>query len=298
MGEVVISKEGGKEIVQFEPQDVGIRIDAIDGARKCAKKLQDWESLSAAVDEQIKLQKALLAWWKANVERPGGDRQSEKHFRSTREMLSVAQAEAETKIKNQQVSRWKGYLEKPEDEAKYRTRLYGRPYQDAMGIPKGTKGTGVDEWYTPEEYLESVRLALGGIELDPASSDFAQKTINADRYFTILDNALEQEWQAKTVFLNPPYSAAKIADFVERLVAGYECGDIGAAIMLTNNFTDTRWFHRAAGSASAICFTRGRIRYYNADGDTSMPTNGQAFFYFGNATTRFAKHFDQWGFIR
>jgi hypothetical protein len=36
--------------------------------------------------------------------------------------------------------------------------------------------------------------------------------------------------------------------------------------MLTHNYTDTTWFHQAAGACTANCFTRGRIKFYNAEG--------------------------------
>ena len=158
------------------------------------------------------------------------------------------------------------------------------------------KGTGENEWYTPDEYLTAARDVLGCIDLDPASSDAAQEKVLAKSYFTQKDNGLEQVW-CGNVWLNPPYSQPHIADFVAKLVEEYMAENINAAIMLTHNYTDTTWFHQAAHAADAICFTRGRIRFYDNNGDVASPTQGQAFFYFGNDVQRFVHRFSGIGFV-
>jgi hypothetical protein len=67
--------------------------------------------------------------------------------------------------------------------------------------------------------------------------------------------------------------------------------------MLTHNFTDTTWFHEAAHATQAICFTRGRVRFYKADGSIAAPTQGQAFFYFGEKVQSFVSVFSEIGFV-
>ncbi len=160
-----------------------------------------------------------------------------------------------------------------------------------------TKGTGENEWYTPAEYVKAARKVLGSIELDPASSDTAQETVKAERYFTADVDGLAQAWRADTVFLNPPYSQPAIWDFIDRLVLELIQGNVGSAILLTHNYTDTAWFHRAGEVASAICFTRGRIKFVDADGNKCAPTQGQAFFYFGDNERVFAEEFSAFGLI-
>src|SRR6185295_15755530 len=79
----------------------------------------------------------------------------------------------------------------------------------------------------------------------------------------------------------------------------HQAGNVDSAILLTNNCTDTSWFHDAAAAANAICFTKGRIRFLNADGMTAgSPTQGQAFFYFGDKIGAFVKRFETIGFVR
>jgi phage N-6-adenine-methyltransferase len=138
-------------------------------------------------------------------------------------------------------------------------------------------GEGDPEYYTPEIYIESVRRALGEIDLDPASNDEAQKTVKAKDYFTKETDGLKQEWRGR-VFLNPPYAHPPIADFTKKLCAEFYAGNIVAAILLTNDNTDTKWWHEAANASQAICFTLGRINFYKPNGAITQPTNGQTFF--------------------
>ena len=159
------------------------------------------------------------------------------------------------------------------------------------------QGTGENEWYTPAKYIEAARKVLGTIELDPASSSVAQATVKAGRFFTREDNGLTQDWFGK-VWLNPPYSQPEIWEFCKKLVDECVAGNVTEAILLTHNYTDTSWFHYAESIATAICFTRGRIAFEDQNGDTCAPTQGQAFFYFGDNGDRFSEVFREFGFVR
>lgn len=158
------------------------------------------------------------------------------------------------------------------------------------------QGTSDNEWYTPAEYIEAARGMMGAIDMDPASSTAAQEVVRADVFFTSDDDGLKQPWSGR-VYLNPPYSQPAIFDFMQKLVDEWDAGNVSEAIALTHNYTDTRWFHVAAGAASAICFTRGRIGFLSPEGKRAAPTQGQAFFYFGKNTTRFTAYFERFGFV-
>jgi ParB family chromosome partitioning protein len=183
-------------------------------------------------------------------------------------------------------------------DSKFETLLAGKVNLTAVMESHNhrAQGTGQNEWYTPEEELETVRAVLGKIELDPASSAEAQKRVKAARYFTAEEDGLNQPWRGK-VFLNPPYSQPAIAQFSEKLVAEVSSGAVSEAIALTHNYTDTAWFHTLASSADAICFTRGRVAFVNAEGVKAAPTQGQAFFYFGTNRDAFKKAFRDHGCV-
>jgi ParB family chromosome partitioning protein len=159
-----------------------------------------------------------------------------------------------------------------------------------------TSFTGNNEWFTPPEYVELARKVLGTIQVDPASHPEAQRTVKAKTFFTEADNGLAQKWCGK-VWLNPPYAQPAIGDFAEKMIAEREAGRVSEAIMLTHNYTDTAWFQKLASAATAICFTRGRIKFVSPDGRVAAPTQGQAFFYFGARLQTFTAHFADVGFV-
>jgi phage N-6-adenine-methyltransferase len=152
------------------------------------------------------------------------------------------------------------------------------------------QGNGYFEWFTPAEYIALARAVLGAIDLDPATHEQAQRLIGATRYFTKDDDGLAQEWHGR-VWLNPPYAQPAIAYFISKLCAERKAGRITAAIALTHNYTDTAWFHEAADIADAICFMRGRVKFYGPNDEIAAPAQGQAFFYFGDAVPEFIRHF-------
>jgi hypothetical protein len=161
------------------------------------------------------------------------------------------------------------------------------------------QGTGDCEWYTPAQYIEVARTVLGGIDVDPASHKVAQRTVKAKKFFTIKDDGLSssREWHGRA-FLNPPYSQPAMRKFVSKLITEVHSGRVTAAILLTHNFTDTKWFQEAGARADAICFPNHRIMFVHQNGRVlESSTNGQAFFYFGNDVAGFVKHFGPFGLI-
>jgi phage N-6-adenine-methyltransferase len=165
--------------------------------------------------------------------------------------------------------------------------------QEKIGTVRGTRGTGNDEWNTPIEYVEMARVVFGGmIDLDPATNEDAQQNICAQKYYTKETNSLLHEWHGR-VWLNPPYSQPLIAEFISKLCLERARGHISDAICLTNNSTDTSWFHELVSVADAFCFTRGRLTFCN--GPAGEPPQGQAFSYFGPHVGRFEEVFGQIG---
>lgn len=156
--------------------------------------------------------------------------------------------------------------------------------------------SGNNEWYTPPEIIEAARSVLGGFDLDPASSDLANKTVGAERYFTADDNGLELPWPAGRLWMNPPYSQPLVAQFCEKFVDAVSQGSTG--IVLVNNATETAWFQGLADGATSVCFLRGRVKYLNDKGiPANTPLQGQALVYFGPDASRFKEVFSSLGLV-
>ena len=63
----------------------------------------------------------------------------------------------------------------------------------ALKAPHVSHNSGESEWYTPPPIIESARSVMGGIDLDPASSEKAQETVRAEGFFTAEDDGLTRD---------------------------------------------------------------------------------------------------------
>ncbi len=156
--------------------------------------------------------------------------------------------------------------------------------------------SGDNEWYTPEEYIEAAKLVMGGIDLDPASSEAANEKIGATEYFTEEQDGLKEVWRGR-VWMNPPYAQPLMGKFAEHLAIAIETGSVTQACILVNNATETKWFQRMASVSVAACFPSGRVKFWSPDKESATPLQGQAFLYAGKRTAKFAKHFGKFGLV-
>jgi len=153
---------------------------------------------------------------------------------------------------------------------------------------------GNNEWYTPKEYITSAIAVMGGIDTDPASSAAANEVVGAAQFFDAETDGLKQCWQGR-VWMNPPYAGELIGQFASKLVEHFRAGDVTSAIVLVNNATETAWFCKIVEVASAVVFTRGRVRFWEPGGKLSAPLQGQAIIYLGPDRDWFLESFSVYG---
>lgn len=147
------------------------------------------------------------------------------------------------------------------------------------------------EWITPRAFIYIARQVLGDIDLDPASSDAAQRNVEARHYYTPYDDGLEQRWFGR-VWIAPPNGRSNgFASFTGKLINEWRAGRVTEAICLVPNSTDTAWFHALMDAVEIWTAKTGRISFEARDRKSTTPANGQCFFYLGQNPKRFARCF-------
>jgi hypothetical protein len=154
--------------------------------------------------------------------------------------------------------------------------------------------SGENEWYTPPEFIEAARQVLRYIDLDPASSDIANRVVGATRYFTKADDGLAQDWAGR-VWMNPPYASALIKQFAAKYAQHVIAGDITEGIVLVNNATETEWFEQIVRVSTAVVFPRSRVKFLDPNGEPGAPLQGQAILYLGTQPDWFLEVFERFG---
>lgn len=138
-----------------------------------------------------------------------------------------------------------------------------------------------DEHNTPEFVTDAARAVMGGIDLDPMSNAIANRTIRAHQIYTKQDDGLQREWLGR-IWLNPPFSLADRA--VEKLIIGYESGDIFEAILLIKSAPDTK--RHQSLYRYPFCDLNGRLKF-EAEGNKQSAPFATVLFYLGPNFPRF-----------
>ena len=112
-----------------------------------------------------------------------------------------------------------------------------------------------NEWQTPIDFYDKLNDEFK-FTLDPCASIHNYK---CEKYFTIKENGLKQDWSKDIVFMNPPYGK-EIKYWVEK--AYFESLKGAVVVCLIPARTDTSYWHDYIFPfAFDIRFIRGRIKF-------------------------------------
>lgn len=121
-----------------------------------------------------------------------------------------------------------------------------------------------DDWATPQDFFD-VWNALYDLELDVCAD---HNNAKCENYFTKEHDGLQQDWQAKRCWMNPPYGR-EIGKWMEK---AYQESQRGAIVVcLVPARTDTSWWHDYA-MQGAITFIRGRLKFGDSKNSAPFPS--------------------------
>lgn len=152
-----------------------------------------------------------------------------------------------------------------------------RPRDNAQLI---NQTSGEVEYYTPYEIILAARVAMGGIDLDPASSARANQKVGASVYFDQEFDGLQWDWFGR-VWMNHPFGRETNPLWINKLIREYKSGRVKQACCLTFASTSEGWFKPLF--QYPMCFLRPRTNFYLPDGSLKKGvTKGSVVTYLGN----------------
>lgn len=294
-----LSKVSRAGLAKYDPRKGVGKIRFLEVAKKHYAKARDAKNLEQAIRLKWDAQAEFIFWWDTQAQKDKGARQPGS--RRGREKSTTSDRLSDFGLDKFLVHQWRRVCASPErfEEAVAADFQHSLARVERERREKRvSQNSGEFEWYTPAEYLAAAREAFGGpIDLDPASTDVANRVIQAEQIFTKHDDALQQAWHAERLWMNPPYSQPLVTHFCKKLAASVEAGTVKAAVVLVNNATETEWFRTLADLATAICFPTGRVKFWSPKKETATPLQGQAVLYIGNQIDRFCAAFESFGFL-
>ena len=146
------------------------------------------------------------------------------------------------------------------DDLGGKSGFFGKPGHE--GVNGSMKS---NEWTTPRDVFDKLNKAYG-FTLDPCCT---KESALCEKFYTIVENGLVQDWSKDVVFMNPPYGRG-INKWVEKAYRESEKGAV--VVCLIPARTDTRyWWDFIFPHASDITFIKGRLKF-GGGGNAPFPS--------------------------
>ncbi|HDZ04888.1 MAG TPA: adenine methyltransferase [Maribacter sp.] len=131
---------------------------------------------------------------------------------------------------------------------------------------KGLFTSNSQDWETPQDLFNLLNQEFN-FTLDPCCTI---DTAKCEKFYTLKDNGLIQDWTGETVFCNPPYSRE-----LKRWIYKCFCESKKlntTVVMLIPARTDTKHFHEYIYGKHQIRFIKGRLRFQGAKWNAPFPS--------------------------
>lgn len=161
------------------------------------------------------------------------------------------------------------------------------------------------EWCTPQKYVEAIKnfWEKEGICLDPCSNNYSIVKANVE-YILPLNDGLKEEWNFKTIFVNPPYGRDKekgttIKDWLRKCNEARKLYNSQIIALIPVATNTSHWKEFVFGCANAICFLYDTRLKFMENGIESKKGAPMAccLVYYGNEIDRFKKCFEKYGAV-
>ena len=149
------------------------------------------------------------------------------------------------------------------------------------------------DWMTPVPYVKAAREVMGGIDLDPASDDVANRTVKATQYYTPMENGLDRAWRGR-VFLNPP--GGLVREFWLKLM---ESPEVEQCVWIGYSVEQLQYLQAIRAPSTPLqyplCFPRKRIAFVKPGQAKNAPSHANYVAYIGPNVVKFCKTFAVFG---
>lgn len=133
---------------------------------------------------------------------------------------------------------------------------------------KGKFESARQDWATPQDLFDNINKEFN-FQLDAAASEENKK---CPEYFSLENNAMNNTWGERTVWLNPPYGGAKensLKSWIKKALAESKKGS--TVVMLIPARTNTDWFHDICLKYGEVRFVKGRPKFGGAKHGLPQP---------------------------
>jgi hypothetical protein len=134
-----------------------------------------------------------------------------------------------------------------------------------------------DERFTPPNIFAKVVHVLGPIDLDPCGHP--ESPVRANKIYYPEDDGLAQPWEARTIYINPPFSAAR--EFVQKAYEVWNQGTCEVAVALLQVQMHHHWVHDYLIGQADIFFLRGKIAFQRIGKPSNPAPFGSMIVFFG-----------------
>lgn len=156
--------------------------------------------------------------------------------------------------------------------------------------------SGNTEYFTPQYLVEAARAVMGGIDLDPFSSEAGNDRVAAKKFFTEKEDGLSHHWHGRT-WMNHPFGRRLNKLCIDKLIQEYAIGNVSEACCITFASTSELWFQPLLHHPQ--CFLSPRTNFILPNGRVKKGvTKGSVITYLGGNYGKFFKEFSRFGVVK